>query len=418
MIQVICMVSRTLFALDVGTTKICTLVAETYDQDTLRITGVGVVPSRGLQSGVVVDVDEATNAIVASVREAERISGVTIDRAVVGISGASIASVNSRGSVAVARVTRGVSQEDIERALESAQTIAIPYSYEILHAIPRGYTLDGQDGIQNPLGMYGHQLEVELHLVTAASSAIHNLVKCVEGAGVEVEALALESLASGEAVLTPEERESGVVLVDIGGGTTNVAIFINGSVWHSAVIPKGGYLVTKDLVTCLQMPFPAAEELKKRCGHADSSAVSEGELLEISGFGDQGHCTIPRLLVSQIIEARIEQIFSLVAKEIKQSGYSGLLPAGVVLCGGTAQLEGIRSVGKRILGMPVRLGIPQRIRGLVEEVSNPAYACSVGLLNWALLVGGERGEIRRSKEEHRMPWAERLKDWWSRILPG
>ena len=406
---------QVIFAIDVGTTKVCTLVGEARDEGVLRIIGVGVAPSRGLERGTVVDVDAAMNAIRVSVQEAARISGVAVDRAFVGVSGQHIASVNSRGTTVVSRATRGVSQEDIEHSLDSAQIIAVPNSHEILHAIPRGYTLDGQNNIRNPIGMYGHKLEVEAHLATAATTSTATLVKCVRGAGGEVENLVLESLASGEAVLTEDERESGVVLVDIGGGTMDVAIFLDGSVWHSAVIGVGGQSITNDLVICLQMPFPAAEELKIRCGHAEPSEISAGETVEITGFGDQPHRAVSRRLLAEIIEARVEQMFSHVAKEIKRSGYSGLLPAGIVLCGGTAQLGGIRSVARRAFGMPVRIGSPQGIRGLVDVVSNPAYACSVGLLDWGRLYGPSKAG-RSSATNGGL--TGRLKGLFRALLPG
>ena len=406
---------RIIFAIDVGTTKVCTLVGEVHAGDKLRIIGVGVAPSRGLDKGNVVDVDLVTSAIRASVGEAARISGVAIEKAFVGVSGTHIASVNSRGATTVARATRGVNEGDVSRALESAQTIAIPYSHDILHAIPRSYALDGQNNIRNPIGMYGHRLEVEAHLVTAASTAMTNLAKCVQGAGGDVEGLVLQSLASGEAVLTEEERESGVVLVDIGGGTTDVAIFLDGSVWHSAVIGVGGQSITNDLVICLQMPNHAAEELKIRCGHAEPGEISEGETVDIAGFGDQSRRTISRQLLAEIIEARVERIFGQVAKEIKRSGYSGLLPAGVVLCGGSAQLGGMRSVARRILGMPVRIGSPQGVRGLVDVVSNPAHACSVGLLDWARLYGDKEPTKGSASGKG---WSGRLRSLLHVFLPG
>lgn len=406
---------RTIFAIDVGTTKVCTLVGEVHDNGALRIIGVGVVPSRGLEKGTVVDVQGATGAIRDSVQEAARLSGVAIEKAFVGVSGQHIASVNSRGTTVVSRSARGVTDVDVARSLESAQTIAIPYSHDILHAVPRGYTLDGQNNIRNPLGMYGHKLEVEAHLVTAASTSTTNLVRCVQGAGGKVENLVLQALASGEAVLTEEERESGVVLVDIGGGTTDVAIFLDGSVWHSAVIGVGGQSISNDLVICLQMPFQAAEELKVRCGHAEPSEISPGETVDIVGFGDQSRRTISRQLLAEIIEARVERIFSHVAKEIQRSGYSGLLPAGVVLCGGSAQLGGMRSVARRLLGMPIRIGSPQGVRGLVDVVSNPAYACSVGLLDWARLYGSSGSTDKSTAADG---WPGRLRSWLRVFLPG
>jgi cell division protein FtsA len=408
-------VERTVVGIDIGTTKIVTLVGQQHDQGVLRIVGVGNVPSRGIDKGSVVNVEEATNCIRASVREAERQSNLSITRAYVGMSSVHVAGVNSRGTTAVARPARGVTEEDTERALESAQNIAIPYSHEIVHTIPRSYTLDGHDNIRNPLGLYGQKLEVDAHLVTCAMAPQATLLKCVRAAGVEVIEFVFQALASGEAVLSPEERDSGVVLVDIGGGTTDVAVFLEGSVWHSGVVPRGGSRVTRDLSQLLQMPFQPAEEVKLRYGHAEPEEVSEGEMVEVAGFGDQPNRLISRLLISQIVEARIEQILLQVQEEIKRSGYSGLLPAGVVLCGGTAQLSGVRQLARRVLNRPVRIGTPQGIRGYLDEVAKPAFACSVGLLHWGLLYGNDSVSNGNGSRPGRFAG---LLDLARRILPG
>lgn len=407
---------RMLFAIDVGTTKVCTLVAEALSSEELRVVGMGVVPARGMQKGAVVNVEEASQAIQASLAEAERMSGVKIEQAVVSLSGVQIASVNSRGSTIVSRSARGISKDDVDRAMEAALGIALSASHELVHSVPRSFTVDGQDGIRNPIGMFGHRLEVEAHLVTTPASAMANLTKCVRAAGVQVEGVIFQALAAGEAILTPEERESGVVVVDIGGGTTDVAIFLEGSVWHSAVIGIGGQLITRDLVICLQMPAPAAEELKLRCGYADPSDVMDGEVVEIEGFGDQPRRSIPRKLLAEIIGDRVEQIFIRVGEEITRSGYAGLLPAGVVLCGGTAQLGGIRAVARRVLNMPVRVGTPRGVRGLMDVATNPAYACGVGLLQWANRYGVHVDGRRRPADDG--TWRGWLRDWVNRLLPS
>lgn len=399
-----------------GTTKVCALAAEVGADETLRVVAMGVVPSRGIQKGSVVDVEAASKAIRAALAEAERMSGMPFEQVLVSISGEQIASVNSRGSTAVSRASRGVGPDDIERVMAAAQGIAMSASYELLHPVPRSFTLDGQTGIRNPLGMFGHRLEVEAHLVTVPRAVLGNLTRCVELAGVQVEGAILQSLAAGQAVLTAEERESGVVLIDIGGGTTDIAIFIEGSVWHSAVVGLGGTQITKDLVICLQMPPQSAEDLKLRAGYADPADISSGEVVDIDGFGEGPARRIPRQLLAEIIEARVEQIFGKVAEEIKRSGYSGLLPAGAVLCGGTAQLGGIRNVARRVLNMPVRIGTPHHVRGIMDVSTNPAYACGVGLLEWGLLYGaGVNGSRRESGDG---TWRARLRDWMGRLLPG
>ena len=375
---------RTIVGIDVGTTKICTLVGEADAERGLRIVGVGVAPARGIRKGVVVNVEEATRAIATSVEKAERISGYEIESAYVGLAGAHVSSINSRGVVAVSRGEQGVQPADIERALEAARAIAIPHNREVLHVIPRSYTVDGDDGVRNPLGMQAYRLEVEAHIITGATSSIHNLVKCVQATGVGIDALVLEPLASGEAVLTEVEREMGVILADIGGGTTDIAIFIEGSIWHTVVLPTGGEHITNDIAIGLRTPFTTAEEIKIKHGHARPQAINSHEVLDVAAFGEEGRQQVPRQFLSQIIEARAEEIFDLIRREIKRSGYDGLLPAGVVLCGGTADLAGIRDLARDMLNLPVRIGVPQDLRGLVDILESPAYATSVGLLQWGL----------------------------------
>jgi cell division protein FtsA len=368
-------------ALDIGTTKTCALIGEQTDAGTWRIIGAGVAPSRGLRKGVVTDVKETTQAIAEALEQAERVAGFTVESAYVGIAGAHIQSTNSRG-VAAIHSGRGVTQDEIERAMEAAEAIAVPQSREIIHSIPRGYTLDGQDGVKDPLGMVGFRLEVEAHIVTGAAASIQNVVKAVEGAGVKVADLVLEPIAAGDAVLTSAEKEMGVVLADIGGGTTDIAIFIDGSVWHTIVLPTGGINLTNDLAVGLRTPFSAAEEMKIKFGHADPNQIPETEYIDVTAFGDEGKRTVSRREIAEILSARAEEICQLILTEVKRSGYDNLLPAGVVLCGGTAELSGMKTFAREILQMPVRVGLPRDIEGFTDRVSTAAFATSVGLMQW------------------------------------
>lgn len=408
---------RTIVGIDVGTTKICTLVAEAQGDDQLRVIGVGVTPSRGLHKGVVVNVHEATESIRASVHKAERISGCGITSAYVAVGGGHISAINSRGVVGISRGQRGITQFDIDRALDAARAIAIPHNREIIHTIPRGYVVDGQDGVEDPLGMKGIRLEVEAHIVTGASTSVSNLVTCVRDAGVEIDDLILQPLASGEAVLQESEREMGVVLADVGGGTTDVAIFLDGSIWHTVVIETGGEHLTQDVAVGLRTPRTTAEELKKRYGHAIAASVEQDELIEVTSFGDSGRQSVSRLRLAEVIEARAEEIVSLVFREVKRSGYDGLLAAGLVLCGGSAQLAGFRDLAAQLLNLPVRVGAPHDLQGLTDMLENPAYATAVGVLRWALQQGKE--EVGHSKPK-RPPsdfW-RRIREWLAVFLPG
>ena len=403
---------RIIAGIDVGTTKICTLVGEVDEKGILSIVGVGVVPSRGLRKGVVVNVGEATEAIAASVEKAERVSGYEIEQAYVGVAGAHISCVNSRGMVAISRGRGGITQDDINRALEAARAIAIPYDRAVIHVIPRGYIIDGQDGVRDPIGMHGFRLEVEVHIVTGAAASIHNLVKCVQELGIEVEDLVLSPLAAGEAVLTRSEREMGVVLADIGGGTTDIAIFIEDTICHAAVLPVGGNHLTNDLAVGLRAPFGVAEEVKKRHGYARIEGVDPSEVVEVAMFGEDSQQAVSRQFIAQVLEARAEEIFELILQEVKRSGYEGLLPAGVVLCGGSAKLAGMRELGREIMQLPVRIGAPRDLRGLVDTISSPAYAASVGLLWWGLRHGPPPPKPKRGG------LLGRLLEWLRVFLPG
>ncbi|MBI5563391.1 MAG: cell division protein FtsA [Chloroflexi bacterium] len=406
---------RTIVGIDVGTTKICTLVGEATDNE-LRIVGVGVAPARGIKKGVVVNVVDAASAIKASIEKAERSSGYEIARAFVSVSGAHINAINSRGVVGVSRGDKGITGEDVGRALEAARAIAIPQDREVLHVIPRGYTIDGQDGVKEPIGMSGFRLEVEAHIVTGQTSSIHNLLKCVENCNVGVDGLVLNPIASGTAVLTDNEKEMGVVLADIGGGTTDIAIFIEGSVWHTTVLAVGGAHITNDVAVGLRVPAEAAEQLKIEHGHARFETIDPTEVVQVKAFGDGGVTRVQRRDLAEIIEARAEEIFQLILQEIKRSGYDGLLPAGVVVSGGTAQLRGLRELGRQALSLPVRIGQPQGISGLIDTVDSPAYATPVGLLLWGRDQAEQPG-LGPDKNADRPVWGERLSGFFKKLLP-
>ena len=408
---------ETIASIDVGTTKVCTLVGETSELGGMRIVGVGVSPSRGLRKGIVVNATEAAEAIVASVERAERISGYHITQAYVGIAGAHIASLNSRGVVGIPHGSRGITDEDVARALDASQAISIPEHHEVLHIIPRGFLIDGQEGVSDPRGMYGARLEVEAHIVTGSTLSVQNLVKCINSLNIDVDQLVLAPLAAGEAVLTDTERAMGVALADIGGGTTDIAIFIEGSVWHTAILPVGGHHLTNDVAICLRTPFDEAEGLKRKYGHACPDQVSADEELDIAAFGEEAYQKITRRQLAQVLHARAHEIATLVLQEIKRSGYDGLLPAGVVLCGGASELTGICDVFRDVIGLPVRVGRPHDLQGLVDLLTGPAYATSVGLLLW-----GQDQEpiVRPSSSAPALTGrvAGRVATWLRNLLPG
>lgn len=402
----------TIVGIDIGTTKICTLVAEIGSDEAARIVGMGVAPSKGIRKGVVVDVNQATAAIEDSLHQAESSSGYQIASAYVGLAGSHISALNSRGSIALNNGHTGVRTADINRALEAARAVHLADNREILHVIPRSFTVDGDDGVKDPLGMHAQRLEVEAHIVTGATSSINNLVKCIHANQVELDALVLEPLASGEAVLTEMEREMGVVLADIGGGTTDIAIFIEGSIWHTVVLPTGGQQLTNDIAVGLRTHFDAAEAIKIKYGHAVPNKIANDERLEVEAFGETGKQDVERRFLAEIIQARTEEIFEMILQEIKRSGYDGLLPAGVVLCGGTANLIGIKEVGQKILNLPIRVGTPQNLRGMVGNLNDPTFATSVGLLEWG------KGHQPQISVRGKPPKRFQVPNWLKVFLPG
>lgn len=379
-------------AIDIGTTKVCTLVGQMGASGDVEVTGVGIAPSRGLQKGMVVNIEEATDAIRSSLQRAARSSGSHPSHAYVGITGTHLSSANNRGTVTMVRPDRLVEPDDVERVLEAARTtFGVPNNREVIHVLPRSYTLDNQEGIRNPVGLHGFRLDVETHIIMGAITSIQNLTKCVEQLGIQVDDLVLEPLASGEAVLTDDERENGALLVDIGGGTTDIAVFHQGSVAHTAVIPIGGHQFTQDLVIGLRTPYAAAEEAKLAHGSVDPVAVGAEEMVELSAFGDAAKRPVSRKFMAEVLRARFDELVDLILGEVRRSGYQGLLPAGVVLCGGSAALRHMAEVAEGLFGLPARIGRPIGVTGLTDAIGGPAFATSVGLLLWAARFGGETG---------------------------
>lgn len=407
--------------IDVGTTKVCTLVGRVEDNGHIRILGVGIEPSEGIRKGIVVDLAAASQAIKRSVEKAENTSGLEITTGLVSLAGAHVSSVNSRGAAGIPGGIIDVT--DLARALDQAQAIAIPHDREIVHVIQRGITVDGQEGVKTPVGMHGFKLEVETHIITAASATVDNLRQCVGAAGVQIQQFVLNPLASAEVVLTEQERQMGVAVCDIGGGTTDLAIYVDGDVWHTMVLAVGGNHVTQDVAHGLRLNLSQAEEVKKQQGHAVRSEIGKEEFFLIRPFGEDRDVRINRQDLAHIIEARIEETFGLILQEIKRSGYDGLLPAGVVLTGGTSALPGISKVASDVLGMPVRVAQPENLKGLVDKLNSPAYSTSIGLLRWATsmhdhevaLTGGDK-KRRRSRGESSMN-LDAIKKWISRLLP-
>jgi cell division protein FtsA len=368
--------------IDVGTTKVCTIVGEVRP-DEIFVVGVGIEPSRGLKKGAVTDIQQLSSAISASVHKAEKSSGYDISRAFVSVAGSHTVSLTSRGSVPLVG-NRGVRSDDLDRAIEAARAIAIPHNREVLHVIPRSYALDSGDRLRSPIGMHGFRMEVEVHIITVATNSITNLERAVQSAGVFADRFILNPLASGDVVLTEQERESGAVLIDIGGGTTDLAIFIEGTVWHSAVIPVGGDLITNDITVRFHVPFEVAEAVKIQHGHALENEVSSLETFLVQPFGEGMPQQVQQSELAFVIESRLTELFELVQAEIKRSGYDGLLRAGVVLTGGCAQLPGIRDLAAQVLNCPVRVAKPEKLTGMADALRSPAFSTSVGLLRLGL----------------------------------
>jgi len=370
--------------IDIGTTKICTLVARLEGDVDMRILGVGIEPAQGIKKGNVIDINAATQSIARSIEKAQRTSGLEIQSALVSLAGSHVSGMNSRGVVGVSGGV--ITQADVDRALEASMAVAMPHNREVIHVIQRGFTVDGQEGILSPVNFSGYRLEAETHIITAASTTVENIRQCVNACKVEVLQFVLNPLASAEVVLNRSERDMGVCICDIGGGTSDLAIYINGDVWHTNVLPIGGNHITQDIAIGLRISLDQAEQVKKQYGHVITSEVGDGEFFSMRTFGEELPQQINRRELVGIIEARVEELFQLLHQEIRRSGYDNLLAAGMVLTGGTSLLPGIRPLAARILNMPVRLARPENLIGLVDQLHSPAYSTSVGLLRWSEIM--------------------------------
>lgn len=393
--------------LDIGTTKICTIVAEVSGEGVVNIVGVGSSPSRGLRKGVVVDIESTVESIKKAVDDAALMAGAEINSVWTGIAGSHISGVRSRGVVALKK--QEVTRADVQRAVEAAHSRAVlEPDRRLLHVIPREFIVDDQDGIHEPLGMSGARLEVDVHIITGAVTSAQNIIKSVNRAGLDVVDIVLQPLASSEAVLSQEERELGVAMVDLGGGTTDLAIFVDGSIHHTAILPIGGQNLTKDIAIGLLTSPTEAERIKIKQGIARVDLVKEDELVDVPAVGDRPGRTVSRREVAEIIEPRVEEMFDLVRREIMLNGYEGMLGAGVVITGGTSMLEGMPDAAEGVLDLPARRGAPHGVEGLRDIAGTPMHATAVGLILHAchhagkLETGGLRGSRRVGKVFGRM----------------
>lgn len=394
--------------IDIGTSKVVTIVGEVLDDGSLSIVGLGSHQSQGLKRGVVVNIESTVQSIQRAVEEAELMAGCQIYSAYTGIAGSHIRSLNSHGIVAIR--DREVTQTDVDRVIDAAKAVVIPADQKILHILPQEYIIDNQDSIREPVGMSGVRLEAKVHIVTGSVSAAQNIVKCLKRCGLAATDIVLEQFASSQSVLSEDEKELGVCMLDIGGGTTDIAIFIDGSVRHTAVIPIAGDQVTNDIAIALRTPAKHAEEIKLKYACALQELVDEKIMIDVPMAGDRSTRNISKTILAEVVEARYEELFTLVAAELRRSGFEGLIPAGIVLTGGAAKVEGAMELAERVFKMPVRIGYPQHVSGLSSVINNPCYATSVGLLIYGMQQrNGQRDFDSQSNLKN--IW-ERMKGWF------
>ena len=404
--------NKLLVGLDIGTTKICAIVGEVQN-GLVTIIGIGSHPSRGLRKGVVVNIEGTVQSIKKAVEEAELMAGCQIDSVFAGIAGGHIRGINSHGVVAVKN--REITQHDIKRVNDAASAIAIPMDREVIHVLPQEYIVDDQDGIRDPIGMYGVRLEGKVHIVTGAVTSAQNIIRCANRAGLHVNDIVLEQLGCGEAVLSPEEKDLGVGVVDIGGGTTDLVIFCNGNIKHTSVLSLAGTHITSDISLGLRTPAMEAEKLKKRYGCALVSMVKKEEMIEVPSVGGRKSRTLSRQTLTEIIEPRVEEILTLIQGEIVRSGYANHIGSGIVLTGGTAIMEGMPEIAEQVFNLPVRRGYPMGISGLVDLVNSPIFATGVGLVMY--------GSRNRFKSRFRIgetniftKVSRRMRDWFGEFF--
>ena len=407
--------STHLVGLDIGQTKVCVLIAEPRDAGAIDIVGFGSAPSRGMRKGVVVNLDACVSSIKQAVEEAELMAGCSVDRAFVGVAGAHVRGLNSRGVVAISGRDHEVTRDDVQRVLAAARAVNIPPEREIFHVLPQEFMVDDQDGIHDPVGMTGSKLQANVHIVTASVTAAQNLVNSVNRAGVEVEELVLEQLAAADAVLTPDEKEMGVALIDIGAGTSDLVIFERGAIRHIAALPTGGEHVTNDIAVGLRTPIPEAERLKKNRGCALASLVGDEDTIEVPIVGGRKPRVLSRTLLCEIIQPRVEEIFALIAEEFARSNFDRSIHAGVVLTGGGSMLEGIQEMAERCLNVPVRRGSPSGLGGISDTVATPQHSTVVGLT----LYGARRRQSVPQKMHHPFVFSrmgDMVKGWLSELF--
>tara|TARA_B110000285_G_scaffold195661_1_gene226073 strand:- start:2281 stop:3522 length:1242 start_codon:yes stop_codon:yes gene_type:complete len=398
---------KLIVGLDIGTSKVVAIVGEISLDGDLEIVGIGSSPSKGMKKGVVVNIESTVQSIQRAVEEAELMAGCQIHSVYVGIAGSHIRSLNSHGIVAIK--DKEVYRADLERVIDAAQAVAIPADQKILHILPQEYVIDDQGGIKEPLGMSGVRLEAKVHLVTCAVNAAQNIEKCIRRCGLEVEEIILEQLASSYSVLTDDERELGVCMVDIGGGTTDIAIFTEGSIRHTGVIPIAGDQVTNDIAMALRTPTQHAEEIKIKYACALTQLAGPDETIKVPSVGDRPPRDLSRQSLAEVVEPRYDELFTLVQAELRRSGYEDMVPAGVVLTGGTSKMEGVVELAEEIFHMPVRVGYPQTVRGLNDIVRNPIYATSVGLLQYGMEHRNDGGKTSSAKS------SGTSESFWSRV---
>ena len=397
--------------LDVGTTKTCCIIAECPAAGPIEIIGVGLAPSKGLRKGVVVNIDSTVESVKQAVAEAEQMAGLEISGVVAGVAGGHIRGINSRGVIAVSGKHREVSQTDVDRALDAAKAINLPPDREIIHALPQTYVVDDQDGIKEPLGMSGVRLEVEVHLVTGAATSVQNVIRSVNRAGLSVHDIVLEPLACSEAVVSAEEKELGILLIDLGGGTTDAALFRDGAIWYTGILPIGGDHISNDIAVGLRTPTAEAEELKKRCGCALTALVREDETVDVPSVGGRKPRQLSRQILSEIIQPRVEEIFTLVARDVARAGFQDVAAGGVVVTGGTSIMQGVPELAEQIFDLPVRRGVPAGVGGLADGVRSPIYSTAVGLARY-----GARAQRGAAPDATDGSLVARVRDWLSGLF--
>jgi cell division protein FtsA len=399
--------NKMIVGLDIGTSKIVAIVGAITPEGRLEIVGIGSHRSNGLKKGVVVNIESTVLSIQRAIEEAELMAGCQIHSVYAGIAGSHIRSLNSHGIVAIK--DREVFPQDLERVIDAAQAVAIPADQKILHILPQEFLIDDQDGVKEPLGMSGVRLEAKVHLVTCAVNAAQNIEKCIRRCGLEVEDIILEQLASSYAVLTDDEKELGVCVVDVGGGTTDIAIFKDGAIRHTSVIPIAGDQVTNDIAMALRTPTPNAEEIKIRYACALAKLTSPDETIKVPSVGDREPRDLSRQALAEVVEPRYDELFTLVQSELRRSGFEDLIAAGIVLTGGTSKMEGVVELAEEIFHMPVRLGSPQNIRGLTDIVNNPIYSTGVGLLQYAMKQHQDGGRNTQQHKDTQPSWLQQIK---------